>query len=160
MRSSRWARSRGGSTRSWWPEGRGFQTRGARDGMGEGCALREGRGAACCAPTSSVSRGYLLVRVDGRSYGLPLARVLEVGDLAEGVDVPRAPPAMRGLTPLRGHLVPVVHLVQLMGGGTPPAERGRTAVLVEIGAGGSARRGALHAGGARDAGGAAARAGP
>src|SRR2546429_1352025 len=139
MRSSRWARSRGGSTRSWWPEGRGFQTRGARDGMGEGCALREGRGAACCAPTSSVSRGYLLVRVDGRSYGLPLARVLEVGDLAEVLDVPRALPAMRGLTPVRGHLVPVVHLGALMSDGTPPAERGRTAVLVEIGAGGRRR---------------------
>src|SRR5256886_9739443 len=140
MRSSRWARSRGGSTRSWWPEGRGFQTRGARDGMGEGCALREGRGAACCAPTSSVSRGYLLVRVDGRSYGLPLAPVLEGGDLAEVPDVPRAPPAIRGLTPVRGHLVPVVHLGALMRDGSPPAERGRTAVLVEIGAGEGARR--------------------
>ena len=30
-----------------------------------------------------MSRGYLLVRVDGKAYGLPLARVLEVGDLAE-----------------------------------------------------------------------------
>ena len=64
-----------------------------------------------------MSRGYLLVRVDGRSYGLPLARVLEVGDL-----------------------VPVVHLGALMSDGTPPAERGRTAVLVEIGAGEGARR--------------------
>src|SRR5256884_6531303 len=136
MRSSRWARSRGGSTRSWWPEGRGFQTRGARDGMGEGCALREGRGAACCAPTSSVSRGYLLVRVEGRAYGLPLARVLEVSDLAEVLDVPRALPAMRGLTPVRGRLVPVVHLGALMSDRVPPAERGRTAVLVQIGAGG------------------------
>src|SRR5437899_12255193 len=50
--------------------------------------VREGR----------VSRGYLLVRVDGKAFGLPLARVLEVGDLAEVLDVPRALPAMRGLT--------------------------------------------------------------
>src|SRR5213593_146483 len=68
-----------------------------------------------------MSRGYLLVRVDGKEYGLPLARVLEVGDLAEVLSVPRALPAMRGLTPLRGRLVPVVHL---------------GAVLVELGPGG------------------------
>jgi len=87
-----------------------------------------------------VSRGYLLVRVDGRSYGLPLARVLEVGDLAEVLDVPRALPAMRGLTPVRGRLVPVVHLGALMSDRVPPAERGRTAVLVQIGAGEGVRQ--------------------
>ncbi|PYP37114.1 MAG: hypothetical protein DMD46_06795 [Gemmatimonadetes bacterium] len=83
-----------------------------------------------------MSRGYLLVRVDGKEYGLPLARVLEVGDLAEVLSVPRALPAMRGLTPLRGRLVPVVHLGALLGERTPPPERGRAAVLVELGPGG------------------------
>jgi len=87
-----------------------------------------------------VSRGYLLVRVEGRPYGLPLARVLEVGDLAEVLDVPRALPAMRGLTPVRGRLVPVVHLGALMSDRVPPAERGRTAVLVQIGAGEGVRQ--------------------
>jgi chemotaxis signal transduction protein len=83
--------------------------------------------------------GYLLVRVDGKAYGLPLARVLEVGDLAEVLPVPRALAAMRGLTPLRGRLVPVVHLGALMGDRSPPQERGRAAVLVEVGAGEGAR---------------------
>lgn len=82
-----------------------------------------------------MSRGFLLVRVEGKAYGLPLARVLEVGDLGEVLAVPRALPAMRGLTPLRGRLVPVVHLGALMGERPAPAERGRAAVLVEIGAG-------------------------
>ncbi len=83
--------------------------------------------------------GYLLVRVDGKAYGLPLTRVLEVGDLAEVLAVPRALAAMRGLTPLRGRLVPVVHLGALMGDRSPPQERGRAAVLVELGAGEGAR---------------------
>ena len=87
-----------------------------------------------------MSRGYLLVRVEGRAYGLPLARVLEVSDLAEVLDVPRALPAMRGLTPVRGRLVPVVHLGALMSDRVPPAERGRTAVLVQIGAGEGVRQ--------------------
>ncbi|HEV2751661.1 MAG TPA: chemotaxis protein CheW [Gemmatimonadales bacterium] len=91
-----------------------------------------------------MTRGYLLVRVDGKAYGLPLTRVVEVGDLAEVLEVPRALAAMRGLTPLRGRLVPVVHLGALMGDRSPPSARGRAAVVVEIGAGEGARYVALE----------------
>ena len=79
-----------------------------------------------------MSRGYLLVRADGKAYGLPVARVHEVGDLGQVMDVPRSLPAVRGLTPLRGRLVPLVHLGALLGDRSPPAERGRAAVLVEL----------------------------
>ena len=79
-----------------------------------------------------MSRGYLLVRAEGKSYGLPVARVHEVGDLGQVMDVPRAVAAVRGLTPLRGRLVPLVHLGALLGDRAPPAERGRAAVLVEL----------------------------
>src|SRR5213592_3695342 len=88
--------------------------------------------------------GYLLVRVDGKHYGLPLGRVLEVGDLGEVLDVPRALAAVRGVTPLRGRLVPLIHLGALLGKRTPPADRGRTAVLVELGAGEGVRQVALE----------------
>jgi chemotaxis signal transduction protein len=91
-----------------------------------------------------MSRGYLLVRVDGREYGLPLARVLEVSDLGEVLDVPRALAAVRGLTPLRGRLVPLVHLGALLGNRPAPPERGRAAVLVELGAGEGVRSVALE----------------
>jgi chemotaxis signal transduction protein len=79
-----------------------------------------------------VTRGYLLVRAEGKAYGLPVASVLEVGDLGETMDVPRSLPAVRGLTPQRGRLVPLVHLGALLGDRSPPAERGRAAVLVEL----------------------------
>src|SRR5947209_11779893 len=91
-----------------------------------------------------MSRGYLLVRVAGQHYGLPLARVLEVGDLGEVLDVPRALAAVRGVTPLRGRLVPLVHLGALLGERSPPAERGRAAVLVQLGAGEGLRQVALE----------------
>ena len=91
-----------------------------------------------------MSRGYLLVRVDGKPYGLPLARVLEVGDLGEVLDVPRALAAVRGVTPLRGRLVPLIHLGALLGERSPPPDRGRTAVLVELGAGEGVRQVALE----------------
>jgi len=80
-----------------------------------------------------VSVGYLLVRVDGSPYGLPLPRVLEVGDLGEVLAVPRALAAVRGLTPMRGRLVPLVHLGALLGNRAPPAQQGRAAVLVQLG---------------------------
>ena len=35
-------------------------------------------------------KGYLLVRSEGKSYGLPVARVLEVADAGEVLDVPRS----------------------------------------------------------------------
>ena len=80
-------------------------------------------------------RGYLLVRAEGKSYGLPVGRVLEVGDATEVLDVPRALPAVRGLTPLRGRLVPLIHLGAFLAGRAAPSEprKGCTIVLVELG---------------------------
>jgi chemotaxis signal transduction protein len=80
-----------------------------------------------------VSMGFLLVRAERRPYGLPLDCVVEVTDLTEVLEVPRAEVAVRGLTPLRGRLVPLVHLAAFLGRRAPPAERGRAAVLVQLG---------------------------
>jgi len=76
--------------------------------------------------------GYVRIRAGGRPYGLPLGPVLEVLDLGEVLDVPRALPAVRGLTPARGRLVPLIHLGALLADESPPAERGRAVVLVEL----------------------------
>src|SRR5947209_19326060 len=93
-------------------------------------------------------KGYLLVRSEGKSYGLPISRVLEVGDATEVLHIPRKLPAVRGLTPLRGRLVPLIHLAAfLTGSEAPSAAAGsagsagggggvRTAVLVGPGASG------------------------
>ena len=90
-------------------------------------------------------KGYLLVRAGGQPYGLPVARVLEVGDATEVLGIPRKLPSVRGLTPLRGRLIPLVHLGAFLSGGDIPAAKGegegeggavRTVVLVELGASG------------------------
>ena len=80
-----------------------------------------------------MTRGYLLVQVEGARYGLPLGPVLQVDDLGEVMDVPRVLPAMRGLTPVGGRLVPLIHLGALLGSRTPPVERGLATVLVHLG---------------------------
>ena len=83
-------------------------------------------------------KGYLLVRSEGKAYGLPVARVLEVGDTTEVLAIPRKLPAVRGLTPMRGRLVPLIHLGALLTGREAPAVAAaggsRTIVLVELGA--------------------------
>jgi chemotaxis signal transduction protein len=84
-------------------------------------------------------KGYLLVRADGKLYGLPVGRVLEVGDATEVLSIPRKLPAVRGLTPLRGRLVPLVHLGAFLTGSEAPAAPiggARTVVLVELGSSG------------------------
>ena len=88
-------------------------------------------------------KGYLLVRSEGKSYGLPVGRVLEVGDATEVLPIPRKLPAVRGLTPLRGRLIPLIHLGAFLTGreapqGTDPGVR--TIVLVELGASGATRQ--------------------
>ena len=77
--------------------------------------------------------GYLVVRAHGDAFGLPISHVLEVSDLGEVLDVPRSHPAVRGVTPQRGRLVPLIHLGALLAGGAAPEQLGRTAVLVRLG---------------------------
>ena len=87
-------------------------------------------------------KGYLLVRAEGKAYGFPVNRVLEVGDATEVLSIPRKLPAIRGLTPLRGRLVPLIHLGAFLAGREAPpllpaAPSGtRTVVLVELGTSG------------------------
>jgi purine-binding chemotaxis protein CheW len=79
-----------------------------------------------------VSVGFLLVRAEQRAYGLPLKHVVEVADLGEVLDVPRAEAAMRGVTPFRGRLVPLLHLGAFLGRRAPPSQLGGAVVAVEL----------------------------
>jgi purine-binding chemotaxis protein CheW len=77
---------------------------------------------------------HVIFRVEKERYGLPLAAVKEVVVPPERFTrVPRAPAAVAGVMNLRGRVVTVVELRQLLGlpdGSTPPGrvvllERGR-----------------------------------
>ena len=77
--------------------------------------------------------GYLLIRVSGDRYGLPIEEVVEVVDDAKAETVPGAQLAVRGIARIRGRMVPVVHLGALLTGRSPPNECAHTVVVVRCG---------------------------
>ena len=81
---------------------------------------------------SASGSGYLLVRAGGRTVGLLLDQVIEVMDVGDTFSVPTLEPAVRGVTRVRGRIMPLVHLGALLAGSTCPVERGDTAVVVEL----------------------------
>jgi purine-binding chemotaxis protein CheW len=81
----------------------------------------------------SASRGgYLLVRAGGRLVGVALDQVIEVMAVGDTFAVPALEPAVRGVTRVRGRIMPLVHLGALLEGSSCPEERGDTAVVVEL----------------------------
>ncbi|OGU13477.1 MAG: hypothetical protein A3K13_14185 [Gemmatimonadetes bacterium RIFCSPLOWO2_12_FULL_68_9] len=77
---------------------------------------------------------YLLVRSGRARYGVPLVDVIEVMEAGEVLFVPAAHPAVRGVSAVRGRLLPRVHLEGLLKGHAGPAVAPPT--LVVAGAGG------------------------
>jgi chemotaxis signal transduction protein len=76
--------------------------------------------------------GYLLVRAGGRSVGLSLDQVVEVLDPGVAFPVPALEPAVRGVTMVRGRIMPLVHLGALLEGVSCPEARGEAAVVMDL----------------------------
>ncbi len=72
----------------------------------------------------------LLVRVAANQYGLPLESVSEIIPLTGVLPIPGALEAVRGVLPVRGRLVPVVHLGALMSETAAPEISSEAAVVV------------------------------
>ncbi len=77
--------------------------------------------------------GYLLIRVSGDRYGLPIEEVVEVVEDAKAETVPGAQQAVRGIARIRGRMVPVVHLGALLTGCSLPNECTHTVVVARCG---------------------------
>jgi len=84
--------------------------------------------------TSNPSDEYLTFFVKGEEYALGLTRVCEVIPFDTITRVPQLPPAIIGVTNLRGAVVPVLDLsIKLFGDATPVDAR-TCIVLVELAA--------------------------
>ena len=92
--------------------------------------------AASAAPAAQAAPApearLLIVRVGADRYGLPLLEVRAVVDVVPPRVVPSRCAALRGLMPLEGHFVSLLHLGALIAGTAPPAAQGETAVVVHV----------------------------
>jgi len=72
----------------------------------------------------------VVVRIAGRKLAVPSARVREVAQVTTVTPVPQAKPEVKGLTQIRGHILPVLDL-------QPEAQRqarpGDPLLVVELG---------------------------
>ena len=95
-------------------------------------AEREGLNAA--AETVEPVRTFVSFRLDREEFGIPIQSVREVLRVEEITRVPHAPPHIRGVTNVRGRILPVVEMRTRVGlAPLEPADASRILVL-EVGA--------------------------
>jgi chemotaxis signal transduction protein len=75
---------------------------------------------------------YLLVLAGGRRVGLALTSVVEVLEPGPAYPVPSLERSVRGITAVRGRILPVVDLGALLAGSPCPSGRGQVAVIVDL----------------------------
>ncbi len=78
-------------------------------------------------------RTYVAFMIDREEFGLPVESVREVLRVGEVTRVPQAPPHIRGVTNVRGSILPVVEIRTRIG--LPPLDPGPDAriVVLEVG---------------------------
>lgn len=78
----------------------------------------------------STGGAFLLVWAGGRRVGIAVEAVIEVREPDELGAIPSLEPALRGVTALRGRLMPVLNLSLLLGGEPGP---GAVVVVTDLG---------------------------
>ena len=78
---------------------------------------------------------WLIVRAAGRAIALPVTAVDGVVEVPPPIPVPAHGPAVRGVVPLRGRLVPLVHLAAAVGLGEPMPAASAVGVALRTNAG-------------------------
>jgi chemotaxis signal transduction protein len=58
---------------------------------------------------------YVQMQVASEAYAIPVERVVEVARLGTVTDVPGSRPELLGVLSIRGHILPVVDLAQVLG---------------------------------------------
>ena len=82
------------------------------------------------AEDATAPRQFLVLRLDGDRYAIPVERVREIVRLRPITKVPRVPKAMCGVLPLRGQIVQVIDARRRMG--MSPAEPTRSSRIVVL----------------------------
>jgi len=87
--------------------------------------------AALHSDTSALSGKFLVFSINGTAYGLEIAHVTEIIGIQDITCVPHSPDYVRGITNIRGAVVPVLDLRLRFG--LPEAEYGERTCIVLAG---------------------------
>src|SRR4026207_1038895 len=79
------------------------------------CADQLAASAVVQAPTPVTTLHLITFRLDGEEFGLPVETVREVNRVGDITRVPQSPPHIRGVTNLRGRILPVVEIRSRLG---------------------------------------------
>lgn len=82
------------------------------------------------APDAAGSTSLLTFSLGAEEYALDLHRVREIRTYGGITPIPNAPPAVEGVTNLRGDIVPIVDVRARLG--LPPSRRNRFTVMVIV----------------------------
>jgi purine-binding chemotaxis protein CheW len=88
--------------------------------------------AAPAAPAPAGELHLVTFALDREEYGIPVTQVREVIRVADITRVPQAPPHVRGVTNLRGRILPVVELRSRLGLAPAPTTPRSRIVVVEV----------------------------
>lgn len=76
-----------------------------------------------------MSQSYLTFDISGEEFAVSVDKVLEILEMPEIIKVPRAPKYMRGVSNLRGHVVPIIDTPTKFGM-TPVEDTVNTSIIV------------------------------
>ncbi|WP_010545322.1 chemotaxis protein CheW [Sphingomonas elodea] len=85
------------------------------------------------AEKSLAVRQFVRFAIEGQSFAADMAVVREIIRLPEVVRVPLAPPALDGIANLRGDVLPIVSLRQMLGLAERPRDEASRAMVVQLG---------------------------
>lgn len=85
------------------------------------------------APTKELGppERFVVFRLAEKSYGIAMQRVLETDRMPQVTFVPGLPSSLRGITNLRGDILPIVDLRQLLGWGETELTAGNRLIVVK-----------------------------
>jgi purine-binding chemotaxis protein CheW len=93
--------------------------------------LREQR-LAQAQPEVAPLHPYLTFRIAGEEYAIPAGRALEIVRCDDVTKVPTTPPWIRGLTNLRGEMLPIIDIAPKMGAELTPLADRTCALVVRV----------------------------
>ncbi len=82
--------------------------------------------------SSEVENKYVIFKLDQEYYGLPIDSVILIEKMGQTTRVPNAPDYIKGVTNLRGEVIPIIDLRKKLGMETKDLDRNSRTIVVSL----------------------------